>query len=114
MKVIDSSIFQLPGNPHMLHLGTIEDGFRQYVVMTCISGQHRGKTYIEEVVLTSTDWTKDVFANLKFIENDNEAHEVALYAETKGLTNVKERLNELIDTGRLGLINGNSPIHLPK
>ena len=99
-KVINSNLFRIPGNTHMLHLGTIAYGLREFLVMTCIEGEHKGKTYIEEVVLNTVDWTKDVFANLKFIDEDALAYDIAKFAEEKNLTNVPERLGELIDSGK--------------
>ena len=102
MKVKDSNIFPLPNNSHMLHLGTIEDGFHEYIVMVCIAGPNNGKCYIEEVVLNTIDFSKDVFANLKFITDDNLAFDLAKFAEMKGLTDVKKRLAELKDSGKLG------------
>lgn len=99
MKVKDSNIFPLPNNPHMLHLGTIMDGLHEYIVMVCIQGQYAGKCYIEEVVLTTIDFSKDVFANLKFISDDNLAFDLAKFAEEKGLTDVKRRLQEIVDRG---------------
>lgn len=94
--VKDSNIFRMPGNPHMLHLGTIGSGLREFVVMTCIAGRHEGKTYIEEVVLTSVDWQKDVFANLRFIVEDTLAQDLAEFAREKGLLNIKERSTEFL------------------
>lgn len=84
----------------MLHLGTIGSGLREYIVFTCITGPHKGKTYIEEVVLESKDFTKDVFANLKFISEDALAEDLAHFAEQSGITDMKARAEELISTGR--------------
>ena len=105
MRIKDSNLFLLPNNPHMLHLGTIQDGLREFIVMTCIRGEHKGKTYIEEVVLNTVDWTSDVFANLRFIQDDNLATDLAKFSEEKGLTDIGKRMNELGDTGRLTWIN---------
>jgi hypothetical protein len=90
----------------MLHLGTIEYGLREFIVMTCIQGPQKGNTYIEEVVLTNVDYTKDVFANCAFIEDDNLAFDLAKFAEETGLTDMKKRTEELGDTGRLSWITG--------
>jgi len=84
----------------MLHLGTIGYGLREFIVMTCIYGPHYGKTYIEEVVLTSVNFSEDVYANCKFIEDDNLAEDLAKFAEEKQLTSIGNRANELIDTGK--------------
>jgi hypothetical protein len=107
-KVKDSNLFQLPNNPHMLHLGTIGYGLREFIVMACITGQHSGKCYIEEVVLNTIDFSKDVFANLKFVSDDNLAFDLAKFAEEKGLTDVKRRMQELSDMGKLGWLTGNA------
>ena len=104
MKVKDSNIFLVPNNPHMVHLATIQDGLREFIVMYCRQGPQKGKCYIEEVVLHSTDWSKDVFANLKFIEDDNLAFDLAKFVEDKGLTDIKKRTEELIDQNKLGII----------
>jgi hypothetical protein len=85
----------------MLHLGTIEYGLREFIVMACIRGPRSGQVFIEEVVLNTVDFSNDVFANCKFIEDDNLAFDLAKFAEDKKLTDVKTRINELGDTGRL-------------
>lgn len=103
-KVKDSNLFLMPGNPHMMHLATVVDGLREYVVMTCINGPHKGKTYIEEVVLNTVDWTNDVFANLKFIADDNLAFDLAKFVEEKGLSDIGKRTNELGDRGLLSWV----------
>ena len=55
----------------MLHLGTIGYGLREFVVMLGVTGSAQSKVYIEEVMLESVDFSKDVFANCKFIADDN-------------------------------------------
>ena len=102
-KVIDSNLFLLPGNPHMLHLGTISYGLREFIAMVCIKNppllngnNYVGKCYIEEVVLESKDFSKDVYANCKFIEDNNLANDLARFAEEKGLLNVPEHLNRIL------------------
>lgn len=97
----DSNIFPLPNNKHMLHLATIGYGLREFIVMTCVMGPHKGKTYIEEVVLNGTSIKDDVWANLKFIQDDNLAFDLAKYAEDTKLTDMKTRLNELGDRGKM-------------
>lgn len=94
LRVKNSNIFPLPGNPHMLHLGTIERGLREFIVMHCVRGPHKGNTYIEEVVLNTVDFKNDVYANCKFIDDDELAGELAEFATDKGLLDIKERLNE--------------------
>lgn len=97
----------MPGNSHMLHLGTIEYGLREFVVMTCVgAGEHNGKTYIEEVVLTSQSYSEDVTAHCKFIEDDNLAFDLAKFAEEQGLTDMKKRAEELQDRQKLGWMTG--------
>lgn len=99
-KVKDSNIFKLPNNPHMLHLATISYSLREFVAMTDI---RTGKTYIEEVVLESKDFQKDVWANFKFIEDDILAFEIAKFCEDKKLIDMKRVTEILIDTGMLKL-----------
>ncbi len=100
MKVTDSNVFALPGNPHMFHLVTVKMGFREFVAMMDNRTQ---KVYIEEVVLESKDFTKDVWANLKFIEDDILAFDLARYLEHKNLLSIK-RVQEILFTG--GQTNG--------
>ena len=90
----NSDIFTLPGNPHILHLGTIQYGLREFIVMHCRAGMYKGNTYIEEVVLNTIDYSKDVFANCKFIDDDNLAHDLARFAEESGLLDIKNRFYE--------------------
>lgn len=91
----------------MLHLGTISYGLREFIVFTCIApGKFYGKTYIEEVVLTSQSFSEDVTAHCKFIEDDNLAFDLAKYAEEQGLTDMKKRANELLELQKLGWLTG--------
>lgn len=99
-KLKNSNLFLVPNNPHMLHVATIEDGFREYIAMLCISGLHKGKFYIEEVVLNTVDYSSDVFANCKFIEDDQLANDLAAFLEEKGLSDMKRITDTLIDTQR--------------
>lgn len=94
-------MFLVPGNTHMLHLGTIAYGLREFIVMACLYGESRGKCYIEEVVLNTVDWSKDVFANCKFIDDDNLAFDLAKYAEEEGVTDMQARFEELRQQGNL-------------
>jgi len=74
--------------------------------MACVHGPQKGKTYIEEVVLNTVDWTSDVFANLKFIDDDNLAFDLAKYAEENGLTDMKKVAERLFSTGRQSWLTG--------
>jgi hypothetical protein len=109
-KVKDSNLFLMPGNPHLLHLGSIAYGLREFVVMTCVDGPHKGNTYIEEVVLESKDFSKDVFASLKFIDDNNLAFDLAKFAEENGLTDMKKRAEELIDRGKTQWLAGSTDL----
>lgn len=62
--------------------------------MHCVRGPHKGKTFIEEVVLTSVDFKADVFANCRFIDSDELAEELARFATEKGLLDVEKRLHQ--------------------
>lgn len=90
----NSSIFPIPGNSHMLHLGTIGYGFREFIVMHCKSGPHKGKTYIEEVCLNTVNFQDDLFANCKFIADDNLAQDLAAYAAENKLLDMESRLHQ--------------------
>lgn len=94
-NVKDSNIFYLPNNTHMLHLATITYGLREFIVMICLRGPKKGNVYIEEVVLNSVNWTEDVFANCKFIADDNLANDLSEFANSKGLLDPKRILNEV-------------------
>lgn len=109
LRVKNSEIFPMPGgNSHMLHLGTISKGMREFCVMYCVSGPKAGKLYIEEVVVTSVDYSKDVYAHSKFINDDDLARELAFFAEQKGLTDMVKIANRLFSTGRGSWLMGMS------
>jgi len=95
LKLINSNIFKVPGNPHMIHLGTIKKGLQEFIVILCIGGPKKGQVYIEEVVLNTVDFSKDIFANCKFIADDNLAQELADFAQEKGILNIKEKFPEI-------------------
>lgn len=92
----NTNYFPLPGNPHMIHIATIGYGLREFVAMLDRTTQ---KFYIEEVVLESKDFQKDVFANFKFIDEDALAEDLAKFCEDKKLLDMKRIQNVLIDTG---------------
>ena len=72
--------------------------------MLCAKGEKAGQCYIEEVVLNTVDYSSDVFANLQFITDDNLAFDLASFAEEKGLTDIKSRMNEIMDRERMSWI----------
>lgn len=109
-KVKESNLYPMPGNHHLLHLGTITSGIREFVVMVAIGGPKRGNCYIEEVVLESKDFGKDVFAHLKFIKEDKLAEDLAAFAEEQSLTDMKKRSEELIDRGRTQWLLGTTDL----
>ena len=86
-SVKDSNMFLIPGNPHMLHVGTISYGLREFVAMLDLRTQ---RIYIEEVVLETKDFSDDVWANMKFISDDNLAFDLAKFAEDEKLTDMKK------------------------
>lgn len=92
-KVKDSNLFLIPGNPHILHIATISYGLREFIFMLDYTTQ---KMYIEEVVLETTDFEEDVWANMKFIDDDNLAFDLAKFAEEQKLTDMKRIQNYLI------------------
>lgn len=94
----------------MLHLATIGYGLREFIAMVCVKGPKANNCYIEEVVLESKDFDKDVWANCKFIQDDNLAFDLAKFAEEKGLVDMKRRTNELAATGRLHWLLGNTDL----
>lgn len=96
-KVKDTNLFRLPGNVHMVHIASIGMGLREFILMLDLRTQ---QMYIEEVVLETKDFSKDVWANMKFIEDDSLAHDLAKFAEDKSLIDMK-RVNEYIMGGAL-------------
>lgn len=96
----DTNYFDLPNNKHMLHIATIGYGLREFVVMLEKKTQ---KVYIEEVVLESKDFNKDVFANFKFIEDDNFANDIAEFCNENKLIDMKKISERLIDEQKIKL-----------
>ena len=107
-KLKNSNIFPLPGNPHMLHLGTIGYSLREFILMLGIAGPARGKFYIEEIVLESIDFAKDVYASCKFIDDDELAKDLAEFADEHGLRDMKKISDKLIDTGDIAWLTENA------
>ena len=95
----NTNIFSMPGNSHLVHMATIGYGLREFVAMIGVAGSAKGNAYIEEVVLTSIDYDKDVYANLKFIDDDNLANDLAEWVQEKGLLDMKERGFESFEQG---------------
>lgn len=82
----------------LLHLGTIEYGLREFVVMLSPSD---AKIYIEEVVLNTVDFSNDVFANCKHVDDDNLFNDLSMFAQEKGLTDMARLANRLIEQGKM-------------
>ncbi len=101
LKLSSSNLFLLENNEHMLHLGTITQGLREFWVMLCVQGEHNGKCYIEEYVPTSISFNDDIFGHFKFIKDDELAEELARFAERKKLTDIPSRINELKELGKV-------------
>jgi len=89
----------MPGNQHLIHLATIGYGLREFVVMVGVRGEIKGKAYIEEAVLNTVNYKEDVFANLKFIDDDNLANDLAQWVMDKNLLDMKERGHEAFEQG---------------
>lgn len=95
--VTATNLFLLPGNPHMIHLGTIRGGLKEYIVM---QDRRNRKTYIEEVIINNSEMNTDAWASFKFIEDDNLALDLAKFAEEKKLIDMKRITEFLIDQGK--------------
>lgn len=78
----------------MLHIATISYGLREFVVMLDHTTQ---SMYIEEIVLESVDFSNDVWANMKFIDDDELAFDLAKFAEDLQLTDMKRIQNYLTE-----------------
>lgn len=89
----------MEGNEHLLHLATLEKGLRIFCLMLCIAGEHKNKAYIEEYVINSIDYSKDVYGHYKFIEDDELAEELARFCEEKKLSDISVRASEMIECG---------------
>jgi hypothetical protein len=96
----DTNIFLLPGNSHMIHIATIAYGLREFVAMLDKNTQ---RFYIEEVVLHSVDFTQDVWANFKFIDDDSLAFDLAKFCEEKKVLDMKKIQEVMIDQRRIQL-----------
>jgi len=111
LRVKNSNMFLIPNNEHMLHLGTISKGLREFWIMLCVSCPciptcfrdcpRKNKCYIEEYVATSVDFGKDVFGHFKMIEDDEFAEELARFAEKHKLTDMVSRMSELQELGKV-------------
>jgi len=95
----NKNLFPMPGNSHLIHMATVGYGLREFIVMIGVSGIVKGKAYIEEAVLTTVSYDEDIFANLKFIDDDNLAEDLAKWAQDKGLLDLKERGFESFEQG---------------
>ncbi len=89
----------MPGNNHLMHMATIGYGLREFIVMVGVRGPSKGSAYIEEAVLTSVDYNDDVYAHLKFIDDDNLANDLAEWVTEVGLLDMKERGFEAFEQG---------------
>ena len=49
--------------------------------------------------MTTVDYSEDVYANLKFIDDDNLANDLAEWVQEKGLLDMKERGFESFEQG---------------
>lgn len=106
LKIINKDIVPIPNNPHMLRLAIVSKGLKEFHLMLCISGAHKGKCYIEEYVPTTVDYKNDIFGNFKFIENDEEAEELARFCERHKLTDLQERTGEMVESGLAKVVFG--------
>lgn len=97
--VKNSNLFSLKNNPHILHLATIGYGLREFCALACIAGLSKGKVYIEELVVNTVDFTQDIYANFKFISDDNLANDLTNFCTEKGLLDVAKRMTEGLETG---------------
>lgn len=100
-SVKNTDIFPMPGASDYIHMASVSYGLREFVAFVCVRGQRQGSCYIEEVVLVSNSTTEDVVANLKFIDDDNLAFDLSKFLEDRKLLDIKERMGELLDRGKM-------------
>jgi hypothetical protein len=99
LKLLSKDPFIIPGNPHMLCLGKVGKSLREFWVLLCVAGPHKGKCYIEEYVATNIDFKNDIWGNFRFVADDEEAEELTRFAERHKLTDIAARSNELVERG---------------
>lgn len=103
-KLKNSNIFPMPNSRgRLLHLGTIEYGLREFVVM--LSPQDT-KIYIEEVVLNTVNFSEDVYANCKFIDDDNLFNDLTEFVNEQKLTDMSRVVERATAQGRSSWIIG--------
>ena len=97
----DTNLFLCPGNEHMIHLASIAYGFREFL---CMLDRRTSKVYVEEVVLEGSDNKGNIFANLKFIEDDNLAFDLAKFLDENKVIDMKRVNNYLLDQKKNWLV----------
>jgi hypothetical protein len=91
----------MPGNNHMWHLATVVDGLKTYVAMICLQGKKKGNVYIEELVTTTVDFTKDIYGNFRFIKDEIEALSVKSFLDSRKMLDAKDRFEQMIYSGMI-------------
>jgi hypothetical protein len=77
IKLLDSNRYEMKGtNGRFVHLATMQDGIREYV---CMYDLKESKCYIEEIS----------GGQLKFIDDDNVAADLADFLFNKHITDLK-------------------------
>ena len=102
VKLKSRDIFLIPGNSHMLCLGKLTRGLKEFWIMLCVRCPHiptcaegkcpyDGRCYIEEF-----RWENSSFHQ---VNNDEEITELTRFAELHKLTDIINRANEMIEVG---------------
>jgi hypothetical protein len=99
IRLLDKNIQLIPGNAHMLRLARLSRGLKEYWLMICIAGLHSGKCYIEEYVPTTVSFSEDIYGHFKFIQDDEEAEELARFCQEHKLSDIAERSSEMVESG---------------
>lgn len=118
LSLKDTNIFPMPKNPQMLHLASVGYGLREFVAMlcvydanaTCIEDDKAGNLYIEELVTTSVDFTKDVYGHFKFIEEDHLVEDIVDFLNERDILAQEKIVQILQERRRFGWLTAD---HIP-
>jgi hypothetical protein len=100
MSLKNKDIAQL--SDHMIRLGIITRGLKEFWVMLCFSCPHtimclKGRCPMEsQCFIEEYDWKNDAFIQ---VDDDNEIEDLTRFSEQHKLTDVSERAAEMVELG---------------
>lgn len=87
-KLSSTNVYELPGtNARFIHIATVHNSLKEYI---CFIDTNTNQCYIEDITGGS----------LKFIEDDNLAHDIAMFLQHHGVTDMR-KINELAMSWRI-------------